>query len=229
VFLKQFVQRGYCVVDIGANIGTHAVPLAMAVGPTGTVIAFEPQRIPFHLLCANAVLNNLRNVKAINAGVSDVSTILPVPVSADGNVGATQIEGWDHGEAVQVLPLDAIPLPPVHLIKIDVEGMEKKVLDGARNTIARYRPLLFVENNIPENSEALIARLIELGYDCWWHLEPYYNQQNLYGNKVNIFPGVGRPEINLFCAPKERRLTVAALAKVTGPDDDWRRISTHQT
>src|SRR5579862_896137 len=62
-FFKQVVQPGDTVLEIGANIGSHTVFFAKAVGREGTVQAFEPQRLIFQTLCANIALNNLENVK----------------------------------------------------------------------------------------------------------------------------------------------------------------------
>src|SRR4051794_7022915 len=53
----QLVGPGQIVIEVGANIGTHTVRLGQLVGPGGAVIAFEPQRVLFYLLCANLALN----------------------------------------------------------------------------------------------------------------------------------------------------------------------------
>lgn len=60
--LAQVVGRGDCVLDVGPNIGTHAVPLARMVSDRGRIFAFEPQRLVFLNLCANLALKALRNV-----------------------------------------------------------------------------------------------------------------------------------------------------------------------
>ena len=60
--LAQVVKAGDVVLDVGANIGTHAVSFARMVTDSGMVVAFEPQRLVFQNLCANLALNSLRNV-----------------------------------------------------------------------------------------------------------------------------------------------------------------------
>lgn len=59
---QQLVKPGQTILEVGANIGAHTVWLAQAVGPTGVVMAFEPQRIVHQTLCANLALNNIFNV-----------------------------------------------------------------------------------------------------------------------------------------------------------------------
>ena len=77
--LSDFVKEGDVVADVGANIGTFAVPLARLVGASGKVVAFEPQRIISQLLSANLVLNEITNVGVYNAGVGNSDTPLAVP------------------------------------------------------------------------------------------------------------------------------------------------------
>ena len=222
--LKRFLSRGDSAVDVGANIGTHAVPLAMAVGPNGEVQAFEPQRLSYQMLCANAALNGLTNIHAHQTGLSDSPGAMTVPMpdmKAGGNFGHFRLEEHEQGERVPVVTLDSLSLPTVRLLKIDVEGMESKVLRGGRNLIFRDRPVIFVENNVPDKSAELIRLLIDLGYRCWWHLAEYYNPHNYYLNPTNIFSQVGRPEVNMVCLHGSSEPGVDLLPPVSGPDDTW--------
>jgi tRNA A58 N-methylase Trm61 len=68
IFLRQLIRPGMTLVEVGANIGVLTVPFARLVAHGGTVIAFEPQRIVFHMLCGNLALNALYNVLAHNNG-----------------------------------------------------------------------------------------------------------------------------------------------------------------
>ncbi len=58
---SQILQPGMVALDVGANIGAHTVWMARAVGPTGRVIAFEPQRSIFEMMCANLAINAIGN------------------------------------------------------------------------------------------------------------------------------------------------------------------------
>jgi hypothetical protein len=101
---------------------------------------------------------------------------------------------------VEIITIDNLLLPACHMIKIDVEGMEKPVLDGARQTIARFRPLLYVEDDRPNKHAELIATLFDLEYRLWWHLPRLFNPGNFAGDSENIFSNIA--SFNLFCLPR---------------------------
>src|ERR1700742_1039122 len=71
VLFDQIIRPGDFIVDAGANIGSHTLFFARKVGPTGHVLAFEPQRIVFQTLCANMALNSIVNVECFQQGLSD--------------------------------------------------------------------------------------------------------------------------------------------------------------
>ena len=66
---EQIVQAGEVVLEAGANVGTHTVPLAKLVGTTGRVHAFEPQGFTHQLLCANLIANGCTNTRAWNCAI----------------------------------------------------------------------------------------------------------------------------------------------------------------
>ena len=219
--LFQLIQPGSLIVDIGANIGTHTIPFARKTTNTGLVLAFEPQAIAYRYLCANAVLNNLLNIVCLNKAVGESPGSIRVPIlnpEVETNFGALGLDN-STGVPTEMISLDGLGLKNCELMKIDVEGMEPKVLDGARNTIHKLRPLIFVETTTV-NSAAVIERLRDLRYDCWWDIAGYYNPSNFFGNSDNVFNGI-HPESNLLCSPKEAKLEVTGLEPVLGNDDSW--------
>jgi FkbM family methyltransferase len=222
--LIQLSKPGDNVIDVGANIGTHSIPLAKAVGPKGAVYAFEPQRQTFQMLCTNAQLNSVHNLHAFCYGIGAHRSTGFTPESAaalQGNIGNFSLQSFSEGELVDIFTLDELNLPQIHLIKIDVEGMEKDVIEGGRGLIARDRPVLFVENNIPEKSAVLIKELQSLNYSCYWHLANYYRSNNYYGNPENIFINVNRPEINMVCFPTAAPAWINMRLRVLHPEDNW--------
>jgi len=196
------VQPEHIVIEVGANIGAHTVPLAKKAAG---VIAFEPQRLVFQTLCANIALNDLRNVRTVYAavGAQPGTTVIPdLDPDVEQNFGCMQATGHEHGEPTVVMPLDAYYLPRVDLIKIDVEGMELEVLKGAAGMIERFRPLLYVEDDREENSEALREHITGMGYRFEEHNPLLFNPDNHAGNAENVFGKV--LSSNLICYPAQQ-------------------------
>ncbi len=107
-------------------------------------------------------------------------------------------------------------LPQLNLIKADVEGMERDVLDGARATIERTRPVLYVECDRKDRAPALIRLVLSAGYRAFWHTPPFFNPDNFAGNDRRAFGNLVSG--NLLALPAER-VGPIALPEVTGPDD----------
>ncbi|WP_254218785.1 FkbM family methyltransferase [Burkholderia multivorans] len=76
----QMIREGDTVVEAGANLGSHTVMLSRAVGESGTVFAFEPQRHTFQLLCANLALNERLNVRAYQYAIGDAEGVVEFPL-----------------------------------------------------------------------------------------------------------------------------------------------------
>jgi FkbM family methyltransferase len=200
-FLKTFISDGDFVVEAGANIGTHTVPMAKWIGATGKLIAFEPQRVLFQMMCGNLAANALWNVLAVQEGLSDRSGIIGIPkinYLEPGNFGGVSLGSG--AEQVATRTLDSINLPKCNLIKIDVEGMEASVICGAINTINKFKPVLYVENDREDKSHELVRLIDSLGYNMWWHTPALYSPNNFRNNKENIFGNV--VSVNMLCLPK---------------------------
>ncbi|WP_448206613.1 FkbM family methyltransferase [Azospirillum sp. sgz302134] len=220
--LTTLVGPGDVVIEVGANIGSLTVPLAHRVGNDGFVLAFEPQRIAFQMLCANVALNGLTNVITRQAAVSDAAGTLHVPAidpTLPYNFGGVTLEGQteETGVDVPAVTIDSLHLSRCRLIKADVEGMEPAVLKGAARTIAEHRPALYVENDDRHQSPALIALIRSMGYRMWWHTPPLFDPNNAFGRVENVFPTV--VSVNLLCFPAEAQVDLDGQ-EVTS-DEDW--------
>jgi len=204
-FLLAGIPVGGFVIEAGANIGCHTVPIARHVGPRGHVLCFEPQRVLHQMLCGNLALNALWNVTAerVALGAEMGVAHLPTPTyEDDGNFGGVALSADGEGEPVPVVTVDSYTnLPACHLLKIDVEGMELEVLRGAAATIARFRPLIYCENDRPERGKALVGHLRGLGYDLYWHKPPLYSPDNYRESKEDVFPNLA--SFNMACIPHE--------------------------
>jgi len=217
---RQVVRPGQTVLDIGANIGAHTLFFGHAVGRRGRVYAFEPQRIIHGLLCTNVALNDMTNIYPMHAAVGRENGTISVPhidYGVSGNFGGLSLAERPAGEGVPLVTIDGLGLAACHFIKIDVEGMEYEVLEGAKQTIGRYRPYLYAENNRRDKSPALIKALLDLGYRLYWHLAPYYNDANFFGNRNNVF---GRTvACNLFCLSRQTQQKISGMQEVSSPEE----------
>ena len=188
---EVLARPGNTVVDVGANIGCHTLCLAQTVGEQGKVYAFEPQRLVFQTLCANMAMNSITNAYCYHAAAGKVAGMINIPVldyGKENNYGGLGLEAdYPEGESVARLVIDDLHLSACHFIKIDVEGMEIDVLEGACNTINTHTPLLYVENDRRDKSPALLDFILKAGYRVYWHMPALFNPNNYYANKNNIF------------------------------------------
>jgi hypothetical protein len=118
---------------------------------------------------------------------------------------------------VDIIPVDALGLARCHLIKIDVEGMEGEVLAGAAATIARHRPVLYVENDRRAKSAALITQILSLGYELFWHLPPLFNPDNFFRHSTNVFGNI--VSYNMLGVPREAKRDISGFRPIAGPED----------
>ena len=201
-FLCRLVGPGSIVLDGGANIGALTVPLAQRVGPHGAVYAVEPQRQTFQALCANVALNSLPNVVTRHVALGRAPGTIKIPtldLTHQQNVGGLNIQGHKQGESIPVVRIDDLGLPGITLLKLDLEGMERDALAGAKRTIREHRPILYVENDREQHRDALISDIQGMGYRCWWHITPLYRRANYRMERQNVF---GKTvSINMVCLP----------------------------
>jgi FkbM family methyltransferase len=218
--LSAFVKPGDVVVDVGANVGTHAVPLAAKVGPTGLLLAFEPQRVIHSLLTSNLVTNGHLHARALHAAVGAAPGHLTVPAvdySATGNFGGVGLGHSTQGEPVDVLPLDEVGLEKLALLKIDVEGMEAQVLAGALRTLKQCQPVLYLEHNAPNGAPQVLEQLLALDYSLRWHFSPFFRASNFANSTENVFGAT--VDANILALPASLSAVGTAFLAVQGADD----------
>ena len=171
--LSKRVKPGSTVMDIGAHIGYYTLILSRLVGPTGRVFSFEPVPINFRFLCDNISLNNCANVQPINRAVTNAHQQIAFEMPEDDPLPGTVsfVESNVRGNlTVEAVSLDELFLSVpdrIDFLKVDVEGAEDKVLEGARGLIARDHPNILMEvHHFNGNLEERVtpATLRELGY-----------------------------------------------------------------
>jgi hypothetical protein len=124
--------------------------------------------------------------------------------------------GGTQGDEVEMVTLDGLNLPRLRLLKVDVEGMESEVVAGARATIGRLQPALYIENDRAERSRRLITLLFDIGYRLWWHITPLFNPDNYFRHPHDIFGNV--VSFNMIGFPR-RDPPAIQLPEILSPDD----------
>ncbi len=177
-FLGRVLRHGMTFVDIGANIGSYSMPAAALVGTEGRVIAFEPASDNLAIFKETIALNNASNIILEQLALSDKSGEGKLRLHDGANTGqhALAVEGQAGVvESVTLTTLDdyleQTGIRKVDVVKLDVEGVELKVLKGAAKTLsADAPPVLIVEvsdvnaSRYGSTSGELFAFLEHTGY-----------------------------------------------------------------
>jgi FkbM family methyltransferase len=239
-FLEIALEPGMVALDLGANVGAHTLVMGRAVGPTGTVMAFEPQPKTFLLLCANVALQSWQHVWPHQMALGKEMGSVNVPLldsdqenSFSGMTLAEDEPGFIDvpGVPVPMATIDSLDLPRCDFIKADIEGMELEMLQGAEQTIAQHRPLMYLEADKPHRQAELFAWLEAHDYDVWWHRTTYFNPKNY--NAVTVDAWTPNMAVIMWvCIPKERKVEMAGdrvHAEELGEDPDALIVKTDRT
>lgn len=186
--LPQLIGAGSTCLDVGAKHGAYTLTMADAAGPSGRVVAFEPLPGPRRVIRSGRRLLGGRGITLVPAAVADgpghgtiglpVRRGIPVPgrafltSRADG-LGSNA--GWRHRTLdVELVSLDGWcdvhGITDVDVIKVDVEGAEQHVIDGAARLLERSRPTLLLEledrhlDRFGTTAAAIVRGLVARGY-----------------------------------------------------------------
>ena len=182
--LKNFGGLGTTIIDVGANTGFFTRHFSDWVGIEGQVISIEPEQINFdYLKESNDRRSALQNVDYFKAAVCDIDGSVNLVINLD-HPGDHHL--GDTGDIVNAITLDSFLEKglknSVSLIKIDVQGAEYKVIDGARKLIQKHRPNLFIEvdnaalERMKTTPKAIFLLLAEMGYSI-----KYFDRKKLVG------------------------------------------------
>jgi FkbM family methyltransferase len=177
VILREHINPGDIVLDIGANEGVMSAFAASLVGRTGCVVAVEPQSRLLDVLEINLALNSTGSYHVVHGAVSDQNTPVTVSLTPEGNTGASSIVRkyrWSRKtESVAAYTIDALAkshnLNRIDFVKIDVEGYEPEVLKsvlGSHQKIGKvlvdYHTTVLEQRGI--NAETLHNDMLKSGY-----------------------------------------------------------------
>ena len=181
--LKFFASGAKLVADIGANVGYYAVELGKALSEDGRLLAFEPIPDSFEQLSENVRLNALeKNVACLQLAISNQEgqlTLFTPKISGSSATSARNLHPEEDftKQEVSVRTLDlvfeSLMIEECDLIKVDVEGAELMVIQGALQTIEKYKPVIFAEllrkwsAQFDYAPDDVLSILLPLGYKCF--------------------------------------------------------------
>lgn len=231
MLLDNLIAPNHVVIDIGANIGLHSVWFSKHAFK-GEVVAFEPNEHNRVMLAKNLEQNGCKNVTVYanivgeRKGMAFISSFDP---KLPGNYGECSVLDSNPGqlyESRDMVNIDSINVQRLDFVKIDVEGYEKQVLNGMKDTITKHRPGMLVEvNNSTTHIEHMWNMLAPQDYLLWWLPVRNYNPYNYFGNKTNIFMQGGI--IDVLAMPREKAPIVeldAVMEPVEGFDDTYQKM-----
>lgn len=171
--LMDRLPEGAIVVDGGTNIGFFSIPVAQRYKHRSMrIIGFEPQRPIYYAIAGALALNDLSNCFVYNLGLSDHSGKAMLPIvnyAKNFDFGTVSIQDTSEtppnnyldDTTVAITTIDALQLPRLDFIKLDVEGHECQALRGGMQTIRTFRPLVWAEYFLigREKIEACFAEL----------------------------------------------------------------------
>jgi tetratricopeptide (TPR) repeat protein/precorrin-6B methylase 2 len=178
--VTSLLQRGATVLEAGAGIGAHSVPLGLATAPDGHLMVFENDPVCRKLLQQNLAANGVRRVTLMRRGLS---------ATAD-----------DESETV-----DSLRLQRLDMIKVSGPGYTAPaVIEGAAETLWRLRPMLHLSVSDEREIGELQRLAEEYGYRIWRHDTALFNPANFNGRRDDIFEG--RKVSAILAVPEELNL-----------------------
>lgn len=162
--IDAYIKPNANILDIGANIGNHSIYWSVC-SKAKKVYAFEPMKRTFQLLKKNVEINNLENkIKIFNFGLSDEEANASILNTCRNNIGGSAVKKDSEGD-LKLRRLDDLDFGDeiINFIKIDTEGHEMQILNGARKFLKKHKPVIMIEA-FGQNQRKVSDFLKEFGY-----------------------------------------------------------------
>jgi FkbM family methyltransferase len=222
--LRPFLSKEDVVVDVGAHIGTFAIPLSRF---SKKVYAIEPMPTTFEFLQRNITDNGIKNITALNYGISEHVDVLYAE-ELSNRAATFFLDKENGGTKVPARSLDTlVPLDEkIGLIKIDVEGMELEVLKSARGLLDTHRPRIFFEVNatalaLHHITRGMLERFLRARGYVFFRPVPGSNPEIPLARIYTLYQG---PFFDCLAVPKEKVtfIYMSAIRFIGG--QLWRKI-----
>jgi FkbM family methyltransferase len=176
-YVHWLAPRGRTMLDVGANMGLYTLEGAVAVGPSGRVIAIEAMPAHAERVRQNLALNGFQQVQVLNVAVGEAPGEVEIGLPPGGNPGMYRVGATAGAVRVPVRRIDDLVdecgLDSLDLVKMDIEGSEHRALLGAARTLERFKPAILIELNretlesCGSSPEAVKEVLESAGYRGW--------------------------------------------------------------
>lgn len=214
--LRRFLKPGDVAIDVGAYTGDTTIPMALAVGKSGAVVALEPNRYVFPVLETNARLNpDKTHIIPLEFAATEKDGEYEFEYSDSGFCNGGNHEGigkWRHAHAFKLAVrgknLDAYLrerhsdlIPRIRYIKVDAEGYDDGVLRSLSRIIEEVRPFVRAEifkHLTPERREGLFSFLLSFGYE----LHRVESHARLTAERIELGDVMKWRHFDVFAIPK---------------------------
>lgn len=213
--LLEILTDDSVIIDVGANIGATGLQFANKASK-GSVYCFEPVTKTFERLEKNFAINQYTNFTLINKGLGSNEETVEIGSVLDSNPAMNRIVNTNFTNS-KIAPIELIDISTVDVqieklslkridcIKIDVEGYELEVLKGAKSTLIKCKPILFIElgdKNLKEQGSSaneLVNYLIELRYNLY---------RSITNERIDIATNLDGIHFDILCIHKDSSLTL---------------------
>ena len=198
--LMKNLREGMVCLDIGANLGYYATLESKMVGKTGKVIALEPSPVSFKYLERNLDLQNESNYEALNLACGGEDGEVRFLITPKSNLNRVLKEDEEAPSDMNVVkvPMKKLDtflkeksLKKLDFIRMDVEGYEKQILEGGKESIRKFKPMIQVEVHLQrlgkDNTKKLLEGLKTHGYNSAHCIAREFDSGSKFRDESNMF------------------------------------------